>query len=301
MVVNRAKAFKVPLLEKIPERVVSLVPSLTESLFELGLGVCVVGISDYCIYPKEKLLNIPRVGGTKNARIEDILLLEPDLVIANQDENDRETAEFLKAAGIPVWVTFPWTIAEMLADLRTMAGLFQNSAAFIQIDILERSVEWAHTAAEEDVAWSYFCPIWFEKLNKNTPWWMTFNNQTYSGDLLQLLGGVNAFAERVRYNPIRADLGIVKGTKSVNDDSRYPRVSLTEVIAADPKIILLPNEPYHFGNEHISEIQELLAETRAVRERSIYLVDGTLITWHGTRLGRALRELPKYMTPDKPY
>jgi len=301
MVVNRAKAYEAPLLEKIPERVVSLVPSLTESLFDLGLGGCVVGITDYCIYPKEKLLNIPRVGGTKNARIEDILLLKPDLVIVNRDENNRETAEFLKAAGIPVWVTFPLTIAEVLADLRAIAGLFQHSAAFIQIDILERAVEWAHTAAEEDEARSYFCPIWFDRLDEETLWWMTFNDQTYCGDLLQMLGGVNVFAERIRYNPITADLGLVKGTKSENDDSRYPRVSLAEVIAADPEIILLPDEPYHYVNEHIHEIEELLANTRAVREKSIYFVDGTLITWHGTRLGRALRVLPKYITPDKSY
>ncbi|MCK4725518.1 MAG: ABC transporter substrate-binding protein, partial [Anaerolineales bacterium] len=140
MMVTRAKANNIPRLENIPERVVSLVPSLTESFFDLGLGDYVVGITDYCIYPKEKLVNLPRVGGTKNARIEDILLLKPDLVIANRDENNRDTAEYLKAAGIPVWVTFPLTIADVLADLRDIAGLFQNSAAFIQIDILERAI-----------------------------------------------------------------------------------------------------------------------------------------------------------------
>jgi len=113
------------------------------------------------------------------------------------------------------------------------------------------------------------------------------------------LGGANVFAERVRYNPITADLGIDKGTKSVHDDARYPRVSLAEVISADPEIILLPDEPYPFWNEYISEIGELLADTRAMRERSIYFVDGTLIAWHGTRLGSALRELPKYFTHNK--
>ena len=292
-------ANKAPLLEKIPERVVSLVPSMTESLFELGLGDCVVGITDYCIYPKEKLLDLHRVGGTKNARIEDILLLEPDLVIANREENNQSTVEHLKAVGIPVWVTFPLTIADVLADLRDIAGLFQSSTAFIQIDILERAIEWAHIAAEDQSNRSYFCPIWFGRLNGETPWWMTFNDQTYCGDLLKMLGGVNIFAERVRYKPIAADLGIVKGIKSVNDDSRYPRVSLAEVIAADPEIILLPDEPYHFENEHYIKIEELLADTRAVRESSIYCVDGTLITWHGTRLGSALRDLPKYFSPDK--
>lgn len=292
-------ANKAPLLEKIPERVVSLVPSMTESLFEMGLGDCVVGITDYCIYPKEKLLDLHRVGGTKNARIEDILLLEPDLVIANREENNQSTVEHLKAVGIPVWVTFPLSIADVLADLRDIAGLFQSSTAFIQIDILERAIEWAHIAAEDQGSRSYFCPIWFGRLNGETPWWMTFNDQTYCGDLLKMLGGVNIFAERVRYKPIAADLGIIKGTKSVNDDSRYPRVSLAEVIAADPEIILLPDEPYHFENEHYIKIEELLADTRAVRESSIYCVDGTLITWHGTRLGSALRDLPKYFSPDK--
>lgn len=296
---TRANQYDAPLLAKVPERVVSLVPSLTESLFDLGLGDCVVGITDYCIHPRERLVSVPRLGGTKNARIEDIQALEPDLVIANHEENNRETIEHLKNAGIPVWVTFPLTVADTFADLRNIARLFQNSAAFIQIDMLERAIEWTQSAAEGNIARSFFCPIWFDRFNEEIPWWMTFNDQTYCGDLLRILGGMNVFAERERSNPIAADLGIDNGTKSVNDDARYPRVSKDEVIAANPEIILLPDEPYHFRADHLRKIERLLSETRAVRERTIFFVDGTLITWHGTRLGIALRELPKYFTPEK--
>ncbi len=296
---TRANQYSVPLLAKGPERVVSLVPSLTESLFDLGLGDRVVGITDYCIHPRERVVTLPRIGGTMNARIEDIQALEPDLVIANQEENDRETIEQLKNAGIPVWVTFPLTVADAMSDLRDIARLFQNSAAYSQIELLERAIEWTQSATEGKIARSFFCPIWFDRFNEEIPWWMTFNDQTYCGDLLRILGGMNVFAARERSNSIEADMGIVNGTKSEKDIARYPRVSNDEVIAANPEIILLPDEPYDFMDDHLCKIEELLSETRAVRERSIFYVDGTLITWHGTRLGIALRDLPKYFTPIK--
>ena len=93
-----------------PKRVVSLVPSMTESLFDLGLGDVVVGITDYCIYPAELLKNLPRVGGTKDVSEDEILDLKPDFVIANQEENSRQLVEKLEAAGIRVWVTFPKSV-----------------------------------------------------------------------------------------------------------------------------------------------------------------------------------------------
>ncbi|RPI33249.1 MAG: hypothetical protein EHM70_06585 [Chloroflexota bacterium] len=110
--------------QKPPQRIVSLVPSMTESLFDLGLGHAVVGATDFCIHPAPALVNVPRVGGPKNPRIADIISLKPDLVVANQEENTPQTVEALERAGIQVWVSFPQTVRQAMDVLWTMAGIF---------------------------------------------------------------------------------------------------------------------------------------------------------------------------------
>src|SRR6266849_1180955 len=96
-------------VDYVPQRVVSLVPSVTESLFDLNIGTRVVGVTDYCTRPADAVSKLPRLGGTKNPNIEAIVALHPDLVIMNQEENRQEDAEALQAAGVPVWVTHPNT------------------------------------------------------------------------------------------------------------------------------------------------------------------------------------------------
>src|SRR5215813_10122637 len=92
-----------------PRRVVSLVPSVTESLFDLNLGDRLIAITDYCVYPEAGVARLPRIGGTKNPDVGRIINLSPDLVIANQEENRKEDVLALQEAGIPVWVMFPRT------------------------------------------------------------------------------------------------------------------------------------------------------------------------------------------------
>ncbi len=133
-----------------PRRVVSLVPSATASLFDLGLGRALVGISDYCTYPAEQLAGLPRIGGPKDLRVADILSLQPDLIIANQEENDRAAVEALAAAGAKVWLTFPLNVHAAIKDLWTLANLFRSDVAMQQVDFLERAVEWAEMAAQAD-------------------------------------------------------------------------------------------------------------------------------------------------------
>ena len=99
-----------------PHRVVSLVPSMTESLFDLGFGNYLVGITDYCIHPKTEVEKLPRLGGTKNPRIDELIRLHPDLVIANKEENTQQSIQQIEDEGIPVWLTFPKTVAESIAD-----------------------------------------------------------------------------------------------------------------------------------------------------------------------------------------
>jgi ABC-type Fe3+-hydroxamate transport system substrate-binding protein len=278
--------------EHAPQRVVSLVPSITESLFELGMGDALVGITDYCMYPPERVVELPRLGGPKNPRLEEIVALHPDLVIANMEENTRAAVEALEAAGLAVWVTFPRTVSESMEVLWKLVELFRSVPARIRLQTLEVTLDWAIQAANQRSTVRYFCPIWYQDESAGTSWWMTFNQETYCHDLLRQLGGENSFAGRQRLYPLAADLGQSKPEPAGERDTRYPRLVLSEILAAQPQVILLPSEPFGFHESHLQLFQQMMAETPAVQNGRMHLVDGSLITWHGTRLARALQELP---------
>jgi ABC-type Fe3+-hydroxamate transport system substrate-binding protein len=280
---HRGKAL---IFERPPERVVSLVPSLTESLFDLGFGSTVVGITDYCVYPAEALQGLPRIGGPKTPRVADILALKPELVAANMEENPLETVEALEAEGVKVWVTFPKTIRQSLDVLWLLVGLFQSRTAAIRLETLELTIEWAESALEDRKPWRYFCPIWQDESG-----WMTFNRETYVNDVMRLMGGENVFAGRDFNSPVPNNISGVS-LKDGERTIRYPRVTLADIRIAAPEVIVLPSEPFSFGEADHLRLKELLPEIPAVQNERIHCVDGTLITWHGTRLARALRELP---------
>lgn len=277
-----------------PNRVVSLVPSMTESLFDLNLGERVVGITDYCIHPADKLNRIPRIGGTKNPDLQRIFDLAPDLVIANREENRREDVEALQAAGVPVWVTFPKTVREAFNLLWNMMYVFNvnEGAMGERIRVMEWALDWLERIAENrETPCRVFAPIWFDPL-------MTFNADTFAHDLLHVCGGENVFAERERLYPLKADLGQAEpyppdDPRSAGRDTRYPRVTLEEVIAAQPDVILLPSEPFGFTEEHIPMFAAL--DIPAARDNRIFLVDGSLLTWHGTRMGYAFNTIPNLL------
>ena len=279
-----------------PKRVVSLVPSITESLFDLGFGEALVGITDYCTQPAGKVEGLPRLGGPKNPRVEEIVALQPELVLANWEENTRHSVEALEAAGVRVWVTFPQTVRQALDVLWILADLFHSGMAAARIESLEIGLEWAQKAAQQRPPIRYFCPIWHEETAAGQPWWMTFNQETYPHDLLQALGGENAFATRLRRYPLEADLGLAEAQDAKARDTRYPRLSLDEIRQAAPELILLPDEPYNFSESHREELQTLLADTPAMRDGRACLLDGSLITWHGTRLAKALQVLPELLS-----
>lgn len=283
-----------------PRRVVSLVPSLTESLFELGLGSSVVGITDYCVYPERALLDTPRLGGPKNPRIEDILAMQPDLVLANMEENTRQSIEALEAAGLNVWVTFPKTVRQALDVLWIIVGIYSSVDAAIRLETLEYTLQWVISAAQEESAVRYFCPIWTDATADGQSWWMTFNRNTYCNDVLNLIGGENIFSARDRRYPLAADLAGDQPEPPGERDIRYPRVSKSEIIDGNPEIILLPSEPFPFTDSHREELISELGETAAIRSGRVYLVNGSLITWHGTRLAHALQELPKLFAGESP-
>ena len=275
-----------------PQRVVSLVPSMTESLFDLGLGERLVGVTDYCTRPAQGVARLPKLGGPKNPQIEAIVALQPDLVLANREENTPQAVRALADAGLAVWLTFPRTVAASLEMLWELAGLFQSQPARLGIQAMELSLDWTTAAAAERPPVRYFCPVWFEDPPDGNPWWMTFNQDTYCHDLLARLGGENVFAARQRRYPLAADLGLEPAQDPGERDTRYPRVTLPEILAARPEMILLPDEPFAFDAAQRARIEILLADIPAVQNQRVYPLDGSLITWHGTRLALALRDLP---------
>lgn len=278
-----------------PQRVVSLVPSVTESLFDLNLGERLIAITDYCIYPADGVARLPRIGGTKNPDTHRIVELAPDLVIANQEENREEDAQALREAGIPVWVTFPKTVLEAINLLWNIMHVFDEPAMVPRVRLIEQTYDWVVRISEtREQPCRVFVPIWFDPL-------MTFNADTYAHDLLRVCGGTNVFAERQRLYPLKADLGQVEplaedDPRVQGRDTRYPRVTPEEVEAAQPDMILLPSEPFQFTEEHIPLFAELETPARN-RNDGIILVDGALLTWHGTRLAHAMNTIPALLCP----
>lgn len=283
---------------KAPKRVVSLVPSMTESIVDIGAGEALVGVTDYCILPDAFAERIKRVGGTRTLDVDAVILLNPELVIANQEENTREAVEAMENAEIKVWVTLPRSVDDAIEILWALVKLFRvEELGAPKIKTLEVTLDWTSRAASSRQPVRVFCPIWRGETRDTVPWWMTFNRDTYCHDVLSRCGGANIFADRERQYPLLADLGLEEPEALGERDQRYPRVLAKDVLAEAPEVILLPNEPYAFGEAEEVELRDLLASTPAVRQGKVYRVEGNLITWHGTRLARALAELPVYLQP----
>jgi iron complex transport system substrate-binding protein len=273
------------ILRSPPKRVISLVPSITESLFDLGIDDCLIGITDYCVFPQEKVALLPKVGGVINPRVDEIISLNPDLVLADQEENSKNTVDTLRAAGITVYVFFPKTIKESLEDLWKLAHIFRSDEALKRLEVLEKTLEWSLLSVQTQKPKRYFCPVWYEKDKSGRSLWMTFNDDTYAGNLLACLGGENIFADWVKDS-------FPTINQSENDiswkETRYPQVAGEEIIERKPKIILLPSEPYDFTK---SSLEQELISNPALEDIQCIRVDGSLIFWHGTRIAKAVTQL----------
>lgn len=281
---------QLPEFDSAPQRVVSLIPSMTETLFELNIGDRMIACTDYCIHPASKLEHLPRVGGTKNPDIERIIEFRPDLVLMNEEENRKADAEALVKAGIPVWVTFPHTVAETINLLWDIVSVFDETMMVPRLRLIEQLLDWVRGISEQKPKLpSVFVPIWLDPL-------MTFNSQTYMHDLLLVCGAINVFADRERLYPLKADLGLAEAypeERLKDRDTRYPRISFEELEKAQPEIILLPDEPFKFDESHLALFANL--DVPAARNNRIHLIDGSLLTWHGIRLAYALDYLPKLL------
>jgi ABC-type Fe3+-hydroxamate transport system substrate-binding protein len=282
-----------PPLQQTPQRIVSLVPSLTEVLFTFGLGSRIVGVTDYCVEPQPAVRSKPTIGGTKNPDVQAILRLAPDLVVANVEENRREDVAYLQARGIPVLVCFPQTVAEALVTLRALAQATQVEAQALPVlEKIEAAYEETKTLTAGRRRVRVFCPIWKDP-------WMTINRETFIHDMLEACGGTNIFAERERRFPLAADLGQRsewERARVEGRDRRYPRVTLEEMAGLMPEVILLPDEPYRFTEAALADFAGLV-QVPAVRDKRIYLIDGKTVCWYWSRLDESLRSLRELLRP----
>ena len=243
-----------------PERIVSLVPSLTEALFVFGAGERVVGRTRYCLWPPRAVGRVPTVGGTKKVDVDRLLELEPDLVVAVKEENSRENVQKIQDAGVPVFVGAPESVEGALWLLRELARAVEAPRAESSLGPVERVYRRLREGRGREEARRVFVPIW-----KNP--YMSVGSDTYAHDVLETCGGENV----------------------CGGSTRYPVFTLEEVEAAQPEIVLLPDEPYPFCAEDVEEFYAL--DIPAAHTDRIHLVDGKLLTWYGPRMASSLSQL----------
>jgi ABC-type Fe3+-hydroxamate transport system substrate-binding protein len=268
-----------------PRRVVSLVPSDTYSVAALGCAGALVGRTDYCELPEDVVRGVPSVGGTKNPDLDRIAALEPDLVIANQEENTKTDLEALAQRGIKVYVCFPKRAADGIAHLARLARIFRVDGDAAVRELLKQgydAIREAEDARGRVVPLRTFCPIWMTPL-------MTVNGDTFISDVLDLAGAANVFADRERRYPLAADLGSaapLPPEKIEGRDVRYPRVTMDEVVARAPELVLLPDEPHPFSEED-ADVFRALPIPAASRGR-VVRTGGKDLCWYGARTVQGL-------------
>jgi len=228
-----------------PQRIISLVPSQTELLYDLGLGDRVVGITKFCIHPKNWRSEKTIVGGTKQYHLEKIEGLQPDLIIGNKEENDKAAIEELMLK-YPVWMSDIATLEDALTMIRHIGHLVNKTS---EAGLIANSIQ------------NSFSGIPMPSRRKSTLYliwkapYMAAGKGTFINEMMDCAGFENCIQE-----------------------SRYPNLTLNEIKILNPESILLSSEPYPFKEQHLEELKELLPNAE------IRLVDGELFSCYGSRL-----------------
>ncbi len=217
-----------------------------------------MGRTRYCTQPPRAVGRITKVGGTKKVDVERVLGLEPDLVVAVREENSREDVENLASAGIPVFLGAPQTVEDAVQMLRELADRVEAPRAESVLAPVERVVK--RLKVRRSSTRRVFVPIW------KSPY-MGVGSDTYVHDVLKVSGGENVCGRA----------------------TRYPVVTLEEIEALQPEVVLLPDEPYPFSAEDLPEFYAL--DVPAAKEDRIHLVDGKLLTWYGPRMAESLVQI----------
>ena len=228
-----------------PQKIISLVPSQTELLFDLGLEQEIIGITMFCIHPKERFKKSNKIGGTKTLDLQKIRALKADLIIGNKEENDRKQIEELMQ-DYPVWMSDIETLPDALKMINQIGELTncRDRAAQIAVRINEQFSNL--NRKDKPVRVAYF--IWKDP-------YMVAGKQTFIDDILSRGGFDNVF----------------------NED-RYPEININWLVELNPEVIFLSSEPYPFNDEHVKEIKKTFPNAR------VSIVDGEMFSWYGSRL-----------------
>ncbi|MEP7371799.1 MAG: helical backbone metal receptor [Chitinophagaceae bacterium] len=240
-------------LENTPKRIISLVPSQTELLFDLGLDEEVIAITKFCVHPPEWFYTKRRIGGTKKLHIDIIHQLQPDLIIANKEENVKEQIEEL-AKDYPVWisdVTDLPTAYEMIEQIGLLTGKYEKAKDIVSTI----KADFSQLQYSRKPKTCYL--IW------NDPY-MTVGGDTFIHSMMESAGFGNIFKSK----------------------QRYPVVTTEDLVAADCELLLLSSEPFPFKQKHIDELKESL-NIIGLPNIKIALVDGEMFSWYGSRLQHA--------------
>jgi ABC-type Fe3+-hydroxamate transport system substrate-binding protein len=238
-----------------PKRIISIVPSQTELLYHLGLDKEVAGITKFCIHPDEWFRSKKRIGGTKQLNLNEIRHLQPDLILANKEENTKAQVEEL-AQEFPVWTSDITTLEEALSMISAVGSIVNRNkeAGEMVHEIWKRfsslfnSIQ--HRSGKKHLAVAYF--IWREP-------YMSVGGDTFISHMLQYAGYKNVFQKQ----------------------HRYPEININELQPMDCDLVFLSSEPYPFKQKHVEELQSVLPGI------PIVLVDGEVFSWYGSRLLKA--------------
>lgn len=238
-------------------RIVCLVPSITELLFDLGLDAQIVGRTGFCIHPRDKVKKVPKVGGTKDVNIGRVRELAPTHLVVNIDENEKPVVDKLAEFVPNVVVTHPKAPLDNLGLYRLLGGIFGRAA--VAEDLCRRlSAEYECTAAacaalpRERVLYL----IWKDP-------WMTVSRDTYIARTLAAVGW---------------------DTVEVASNERYPKIQLTPELLSGLDRVLLSSEPYAFREQHVDEVKQLLLPFAVHRSPiTVSLIDGEVTSWYGSR------------------
>jgi ABC-type Fe3+-hydroxamate transport system substrate-binding protein len=238
-------------------RLVSLCPSLTELVFDLGRGPDLVGVTEWCVHPAEGVARVEKVGGTKNPAVARIVELAPDLVLMNEEENRREDAIALQSASVRTLSSLPRDVQGTAAMVREIGSALDRRT---EADVIARDIETRGARVRESARGQR--PVPFAYLVWRKPY-MAVNGDTFASALLELAGGRNVFAQHAE---------------------RYPEIGVEELASARPELVLLSTEPFAFLPRHADELADA---THIARERFV-IADGELLSWHGSRTPRGI-------------
>lgn len=247
-----------------PQRIVSLVPSQTELLYDLGLGDRIVGQTIFCIHPKKAFKKATKIGGTKKLQIEKIIALQPDLIIANKEENDQAQIEMLSGL-FPVWISDVVTLDDAFNMMLSIGKLTERESA-AQLMVQEIQNAFSKIPPQNTLPKKVLYVIWYNPI-------MAVGQNTFINSVLKSAGFLNVIS---------------------TPNSRYPEITASEIKELQPDVILLSSEPFPFKESHIAYFQSLCPNA------TVRLCDGELMSWYGSRMLKAPPYLESLMNDSHP-